>query len=59
MSRKLESTNTMASNASPPPQPFGRNAGISSGIRLFSKCRDRMAKPISSRKRLARITHSW
>ncbi len=58
LSRKLESTNTMASSASPPVQPSGRNAGISSGMRLFSKCRERIAKPISSRNRFARMTHS-
>ena len=59
LSRKPDSTNTMASSARPPRQPSGRNAGISSGMRLFSKCRDRIAKPISSRNRLVRITHSW
>ena len=56
LSRKLDSTNTIASSARPPFQPSGRKAGISSGMRLFSKCRDRIAKPISSRNRFARIT---
>ena len=58
LSRKLDSTNTIASSARPPCQPSGRKAGISSGMRLFSKWRERIAKPISSRNRFARITHS-
>ena len=42
----------------PPFQSSGRKRGISSGTRLFSKCRDNSAKPISNKNRLARITHS-
>jgi hypothetical protein len=58
LSRKLDSTNTTTSRAKPPFQSSGRKAGISSGIWLFSKCRDSSAKPISSRNRFVRITHS-
>ena len=58
LSRKLDRTNTITSSAKPPFQSSGRNAGISSGIRLFSKWRDSSAKPISNRNRFARITHS-
>jgi hypothetical protein len=58
LSRKLEITATMTSKTKPPFQSSGRNLGISSGTRLFSKCRERSAKPISRKNRLLRITHS-
>ena len=58
LSRKLDSTNTITSSTKAPFQSSGRKAGMTSGSLLFSKWRESSAKPISSRNRLARITHS-
>ena len=58
LSRKLEITNTTTSSRKPPFQSSGRKAGISSGMRLFSKWRESSAKPINSRNRFERITAS-
>ena len=59
LSRKLEMTNTITSSTKPPFQSSGRNLGSTTGTWLFSKCRARMAKPVSRQNRLDRVTHSW
>ena len=59
LSRKDESTNTITSSRKPPFQSSGRIFGISTGRCESSKCFESSAKPMSSRKRFARITHSW
>ena len=59
LSRKPETTNTIASSASAPVQSSGSQAGIAFGRPLSSKCAASSAKPTSSRKRFTRITHSW
>ncbi len=58
LSRKPETTNTIASSANAPVQSSGSQAGNSFGRPLSSKCAASSAKPTSSRKRLTRITHS-
>ena len=52
-------TKTIASNARPPVQPSGSQAGIAFGRPLASKCAASSAKPTSSSSRFTRITHSW
>ncbi len=58
LSRKEESTKTIASSANAPFQSPGRYFGSAAGTLLSSKCFDRSAKPMSRQKRLASSTHS-
>ena len=59
LSRNDDSTKTIARSAKQPFQSSGSSFGSASGTWLFSKCRDRIAKPSSRQARLAMITHSW
>ena len=58
LSRNDDRTNTISSSTNAPYQSPGSTRGSTSGTRLFSKCRDSSAKPVSSMKRFARTTHS-
>ena len=58
LSRKLDSTKTITSRTKPPFQSSGRYFGRMTGTWLFSKWRERSAKPMSRPKRLASVTHS-
>ena len=59
LSRKADSTKTMASSAKAPFQSSGRKRGSACGTSLRSKWSARSAKPTSRQKRLTMPTHSW